>query len=126
MSTYKDLNLTLQQHPNTGDILVRQNVDAVKTAMKNIIFGVAYDIPFDPNSGGNLRKTLFETFSPSTFAVTKRRIMLALSEHEPRAIIEDIYVGQSQNQNELQVGILFYVSGNPQKQTLNYTLSRVR
>lgn len=125
MSQYRDLDLTIISHPDTGDCLKKTDVNAVKASLKNIIFGAPYDVPFNPSYGANIKKMLFELASPALFAVTKRKLMLAISEFEPRVVVEDLYVSDNSDQNAMDIGILFYVQGNPQKQTLNYTLTRV-
>ena len=122
---YKDLSLTLAKHPGSGDILKKTNVDAVKESMRTIIFGKPFDIPFTPNSGGNLRGLLFEMLTPSTLAAAKRNILLSLSEFEPRAVIEDLYIGES-SEHGINVGVLFHVQGTVASQTLNFTLKRER
>lgn len=122
---YKDLSLTLTRHPGSGDVMKKTNVDAVKESMKRIIFGKPFDIPFQPNSGANIRALLFEMLTPSTFAAAKRNILLSLSEFEPRAVIEDLYIGESSD-NGINVGILFHVQGTTASQTLNFTLKKER
>jgi len=124
MSTYRDFDLSFQPHPGTADCLKRTDVAAVKASLKTIIFGVPFDSPFNPTFGANIRKMLFELASPALFAVTQRTIILALNEYEPRATIEEVYVADTDDGASLNIGILFYVVGNPVKQTLNYSLER--
>lgn len=125
MSTFSDVNLTLQPHPGTKDVLKKLDVEAVKSSMKNILFSGPYDSPFNANYGANLRSLLFENMSPGMVALAKRRIMLSLAEFEPRVVVDDIYVGGSDD-SELKIGILFNVIGNQQQQTLNLVLERIR
>lgn len=126
-STYKDLSLTFLSHPGTNDVLKTIDVDAVKASMLFLLFAGPFDSPFDPNFGANLRGLLFENLGPTTIAITKRKMILILNEFEPRCVINDLYIGQSQTtEYGLDIGILFHVVGNPLQQTLNYTLSRAR
>ena len=126
-STYRDLSLTFQPHPGTNDVLKTINVDAVKASMLYLLFAGPFDSPFDPNFGANLRGLLFENLGPTSIAITKRKIMLILTEFEPRCAIDDLYIGASQTDSYgLDIGILFHVVGNPLQQVLNYTLSRAR
>ena len=124
MATFTDIDLTLKPHPGTGDILKKTDVNAVKQSIKNILFAAPYDVPFDFHYGANLRNMLFELSSPSLFAVTKRQILIMLTDYEPRAIIEELYVAESPDTNGVNIGIRFYVVGNPEKQTISYTLTR--
>lgn len=125
MSTFRDLDLTLAAHPGTKDIMKKVDVDAVKASMKNVLLSGPFDSPFDPNYGANIRGLLMESLSPSTAAVAKRRIILALNEYEPRAVIEDFYIAEN-GDNGLDLGLLFHVEGNPQQQTLNFAIERIR
>lgn len=126
-STYRDLSLTFQQHPGSKDVLKTVDVDAVKASILYLLFAGPFDSPFDPNFGANIRGLLFENLVPTTIAVAKRKILITLSEFEPRCQIDDLYIGTSQtDQSGLDIGILFHVVGNPSQQVLNYTLSRVR
>lgn len=125
MPTYSDININLEAHPGTGDVLKRLDVDAVKQSMKNIIFGDAFDVPFNPHYGAGLRRLMFENITESTIAVARRKVMLALSEFEPRVVIEDLYIGDD-GQNGLNIGVKFHVIGNPSSHTLNFVMGRIK
>jgi len=125
MSIYSDLSLTLGKHPGTYDVLKNTDVSAVKESIKNILLSGPFDSPFDPNFGGSLRRLLFEQATPSIISVTKRQMIISISTYEPRAIIEDLYIGENLD-NGVNVGILFTVIGNPEQQKLNFILERVR
>lgn len=125
MATYTDLSLTLQSHPYTHDIVKISDLESVKQSMKNILFSGPYTSPFNVTFGANIRTILFEHLTQSIIAVYKRKIRLALEEYEPRIKIEDIYIGES-TENAIDIGILFYVIGLPDRQTFNFTLERVR
>jgi len=125
MATYTDLSLSLQAHPFTKDILKISDVDAVKQSMKNILFSGPYSSPFNTVQGADIRSVLFEQLTPANIVTIKRKISLSLEDLEPRAAIEDIYIGESGN-NGINIGILFHVVGNPNQQTLNFTFERVR
>ena len=40
---YTDINLIFNPHPYTKDILVRKNIDAVKTSIRNLILTKNYE-----------------------------------------------------------------------------------
>lgn len=125
MVTYTDFSLTFRPHPGTNDILETNDVSAVMASMKNILLSGPFDSPFNPNYGGNLRSLLFELLTPATISIAKRHITLSLAEFEPRVVIQDLYIGDD-NHNGVNIGILFYVQGNPTLNTFNFTLNRVR
>lgn len=125
MPTYSDLDLTFRSHPGTKDILKKTDVDAVKASMKNVLLMGPFDSPFDPVGGAALRTLFFELLTPSTVASAKKRIINALTELEPRAVIEDLYVGDD-GSNGVNVGVLFHVVGSARQQTLSFVIERAR
>lgn len=124
MPTYSDIDLTFRAHPGTKDILKKTDVDAVKASMRNVLFASPFDTPFDTVGGGRLKGLFFEMLTPSTAAIAKKRITSALTELEPRAVIEDLYVGE--DTHGVNVGILFHVVGSARQQTLNFVVERIR
>jgi len=126
MSTYTDVSLTFQKHPGTKDVLKKIDISDVIASMKLILLSGPFDSPFDPNFGGAIKSLLFEPLVPSIIAVTKRKIIYSLSEYEPRAIIEDIYIGSDGSEDGVNIGILFHVIGNQTQHTFNFTISRIR
>ena len=127
MPIFTDINTTLKAHPGTGDILKKTDVEAVKASMRTILFSGPYDSPFDPNYGANVKGMLFEQITPALMGLAKRKIMLALSEYEPRCIVEDVFVGEDpEDEHGLLIGILFHVQGNTTQEVLNFQMRRVR
>ena len=126
-TTYSDLSLSFLSHPGSGDILKKTDLDAVMSSMQFILLAGPFASPFDPNFGGNIQKLLFEPITPTTIAVIKRQILLALSEYEPRCTVQDVFVGNNPiNPNKVDIGIQFFVVGNPQSQSVSFSLNRVR
>jgi hypothetical protein len=124
MAYFTDLNLSFKKHPGSNDVLLKTDVDAVKTSIKNVLLNGAFDVPFDPFFGANIKRMLFELASPSLSATVKRNVLLKLSEYEPRCVIQDIQVIALDN--SLTVELTFYVSGNAVLQSLNLILERSR
>ena len=124
MAIYTDLNLSLKMHPGTHDVLSRTDVDAVKASLKDVIFGGAFETPFDPFYGSSLRRMLFELASPSLSATVRRNLILKISEYESRCNIENIQVYSIDN--SLTVELTFYVTGNTVLQSISLILERAR
>ena len=51
-NAYSDLDILFRKHPQTGDVVVRTDAEAVKRSVKNIILTNHYERPFKPNFGG--------------------------------------------------------------------------
>lgn len=124
MATYTDLNLSLKKHPSTHDVLKKVDVEAVKGSLKNLLFGQPFDVPFNPHYGSSFKRLLFELISPTTIATTRREILLKIDEYEPRCVVEGLEI--SSTDNEVNVELSFYVTGNKQIQHINFVLERIR
>ena len=57
---HRDLDLSLKQHPIRKDINVLKDDNAIKNAVKNLLITNAFERPFQPQLGANLRGLLFE------------------------------------------------------------------
>ena len=57
---FKDINLSFKRHPVTNDVVVIRDEDAIKRSVKNIIFTILGEKPFNPNFGSVINDSLFE------------------------------------------------------------------
>lgn len=117
---YKDLNITFAKHPVTGALSSITNENAVKRALRNLILTNFYERPYNPEFGGNIRQHLFENFSPFTALQIKKNIIAAISNFEPRVELLEVITKQMDDQNQLQVDIVFRVVN--QADPINITL----
>ena len=52
--TYRDIPLSFQKHPGTGDVRPLKDIDAVKQSVKNLILTNFGDRPFQFDIGSNV------------------------------------------------------------------------
>ena len=57
---FKDINLSFKRHPVTNDLVVLKNEDAIKRSVKNIVFTILGEKPYDPLFGSVINNSLFE------------------------------------------------------------------
>ena len=57
---FKDINLSFKRHPVTNDVVTIRDEDAIKRSVKNIIFTILGEKPFEPNFGSVINDSLFE------------------------------------------------------------------
>ena len=57
---FKDINLSFKRHPVTSDVVTIRDEDAIKRSVKNIIFTILGEKPFQPNFGSVINESLFE------------------------------------------------------------------
>ena len=116
-----DINMTL--HPQTGDTLVKTDINAIKRSVKNLILTGLYERPFQPSLGLNLRGMLFE-LSTQDNIVLEDNIKALIGSFEPRAKVTEVLT--SHIGNELNVTMMFTISNDPQPHALDIVLQRVR
>jgi len=51
---FKDINLSFKRHPVTNDLVAIKNEDAIKKSVKNIIFTIVGEKPFNPEFGSQI------------------------------------------------------------------------
>ena len=108
---YSDLDLDFITHPVSGDISLKYDEEAVKRSVRNLVFMGIHEKPFHPEIRSEVRKLLFENFSPITSFEIKKEIEDIIREYEPRAITCEVIVVESDDDNRLDVTIKFEVVG---------------
>ena len=124
--TYVDLDLNFTRHPVTNDVVIIENVDAVKRSVRNLINTQFYERPFHPELGCGVRELLFENFTPLTAVFIKRKIEEVLINYEPRINLTNVAVDDDQDRNRLVVDIYFRIIGIEGPQVVSTFLQRIR
>tara|TARA_B100000902_G_scaffold301452_1_gene289226 strand:- start:1991 stop:2410 length:420 start_codon:yes stop_codon:yes gene_type:complete len=118
-----DVNMTL--HPQSGDLVLKYDINSIKRSIKNLILTNQYERPFKPSLGINLSAMLFELSTMGTDAIVLEQDIISLiNNFEPRANVTDVI--SALEGNDLNVTIYMTISNDPRPQELNLTLERVR
>ena len=123
---YADLPLAFTIHPNTQDLTVLSDIDAVKQSVKNLILTNHSERPFQPRIGGNITALLFEPADHFTEIIIKDEIINVLEEYEPRVNGVTVEVIDESDINSYRVSIQFNVIFSDQRQETNFYLERIR
>ena len=123
---YRDIPMSLNVHPVTGNMKLVANAESIKQSVKNIVLTNFYERPYQPELGGNVLTQLFENMSPITEYNVTQNIRQALENNEPRAIVEDIITTPVEDQNTLRVTIKFSVRNIPEPIEVDVLLERIR
>ena len=116
-----DVNMTL--HPQSNDIVLKSDFNAIKRSVKNLISTNLYERPFKPSLGVNLRGMLFELDATDNI-VLEEEITTLINQYEPRANITEVLT--TSRGNDLNVTMYFTVQNDPRPHELDLTLERVR
>ena len=111
--TFKDINLSFKRHPVTNDVLTVSDEDAIKRSVKNIVFTILGEKPFQPNFGSVINNSLFDLNTSLNEIRVSDEIEQSLINHEPR--IGNIIVTTSiyPDSNELNCTVQYDIVGIP-------------
>ena len=110
---FKDINLSFKRHPVTNDVLTIRNEDAIKRSVRNIIFTILGEKPFEPNFGSVINNSLFDLSTNLNEVRISDEIEQSLLNYEPR--IDNIEVTTSiyPDSNELNCTVQYDIVGIP-------------
>ena len=120
---WTDLDINMTSHPNSKDLVLKYDINAIKRSVKNLLSTNLYERPFKPSIGVNLRGMLFELDSVDSI-VMEEEIKSLITTFEPRVKVDEVHT--SSIGNELNVTLFFTVFNNPQPHELSLMLERVR
>ena len=89
-----------------------------------------FDKPFHPEIASHVRDLLFEPFTPITQTLVRNRIEMVLENYEPRVSVTSVDIVDPQFQhmdnNSLNISINFTLRNDPNIQSVDILLERVR
>jgi uncharacterized protein len=109
--TFKDLSVTFNEHPNTSDLLVVRNEQAVKIALQNLLMTKKQERPFQSQLGSSISNLLFDVLDFGTAGLIRDEIFDVISSYEPRVQLVDVTVTPEFDQNAFSVYIEFEIIG---------------
>ena len=87
---FRDINLSFKRHPVTNDLVSIRDEDAIKRSVKNIIFTILGEKPFEPTFGSVINDALFDLDTNLNSIRIQDEITSSLNRFEPR--IDNIIV----------------------------------
>ena len=123
---FTDFNLLFTSHPVTADVTVKNDEEAVKQSLRNLISTRNYERPFHPEIGCQIHGLLFENFNPVTAQVMKKTIQDTINKFEPRVTILDVNIREKVDNNDIICDIIFRLNNSDRPITLTTLITRVR
>lgn len=123
---YSDFDFAFLRHPNTHDITIIKDIDAVKQSVKNLILTFRGERPFNPDLGSNIRALLFEPADDFTEFDLKEEIESTIRNHEPRVELTNVEVTLEADNNRFRVSIEFQMITSLQQASAEFYLERIR
>ena len=110
---FKDINLSFKRHPVTNDVLTIRNEDAIKRSVRNIIFTILGEKPFEPNFGSVINESLFDLNTNLSEIRVSDEIRSSLLNYEPRISNIDVTVTVAPDTNEMNCTVQYDITGIP-------------
>ena len=111
--TFKDINLSFKRHPVTNDVLTISDEDAIKKSVKNIVFTILGEKPFQPNFGSVINNSLLELSTSLSEVRVSDEIKQSLLNYEPRIDSVEVTTTIYPDSNELNCTVQYDIIGIP-------------
>ena len=108
---FKDINLSFKRHPVTNDVVAIRDEDAIKRSVKNIIFTILGEKPFEPNFGSVINESLFDLNTSLNEIRVADEISASLRNYEPRISDIDVTVTVAPDTNEMNCTVQYEIVG---------------
>lgn len=123
---FKDIDLSFAKHPQTSDILLKYDENAIKNSIKNLILTKHYERPFHSEIGSSVSSMLFEIPNPGIVRVIRQEIIDTIENFEPRAEVLDVEILFDRDNYYMMVTITFRIRNTQTPITVQFTLDRTR
>ena len=108
---FRDINLSFKRHPVTNDLVSIRDEDAIKRSVKNIIFTILGEKPFEPNFGSVINDALFDLDTNLNDIRIQDEITSSLKEYEPRISNIIVTVSVASDTNEMNCTVQYDIVG---------------
>ena len=108
---FKDINLSFKRHPVTNDLVTIRDEDAIKRSVKNIIFTILGEKPFEPSFGSVINDALFDLDTNLNEIRIQDEITSSLNRFEPRINNIIVTVSVVPDTNEMNCTVQYDIVG---------------
>jgi phage baseplate assembly protein W len=109
--SFKDISLSFDPHPVTGDISVLINERAIIRSIRNLVQTIPTERFFNLEIGSDVRRSLFEFVDFGTASIIEDQILNTISNFEPRVNNVQVEVNPRSDTNEFEVTVIFNIIG---------------
>ena len=123
---FSDIDLNFTAHPVTKDITRRNDDNAIKQSLRNLLLTRNFERPFHSEIGSPIRSLLFEPVGPMFVVMMQRAIIDVVNKFEPRVEILDVSVNDSIDANAVYITLEFKLVNTERPISLDLVLERTR
>ena len=110
---FKDINLSFKRHPVTNYVVTIRDEDAIKRSVRNIIFTILGENPFNPLFGSTINNSLFELDTQFDAVRVQEEINSVLLNYEPRISNIIATVTIPPDENAMNCTVQYDITGIP-------------
>lgn len=125
-NTSKDLDLSFDINPITGDISKKRGMDAIRQSLKNIVLYNKFEKHFMDHFDVGVRKLLFENKQKGFERFLQSRIKTLLTAYEPRVHVHNVVVHPGRSQNDIVITVNYVAKELQTKDSLELKLGKYR
>ena len=124
---FKDISATFQINPLNNDLIAIRDANAISRSVRNLVFTVPGEKPFQPDIGSNVTRLLFENLDELTANSIKSEIENTINAYEPRVQLNEVLVDPNYDENAFDVTIKYFIVGlDVPEQQLSFVLQLTR
>ncbi len=123
---WSDFDLDFTAHPNTGELSMKRDENAIVRSVQYLLLTDHYERPFHPEIGSNLRKQLFEPMTYATVLRIRDAIIECLNNFEPRVQLTNVEVNPDYDRNSYDVSLRYYILNEEVERQTRFLLERTR
>jgi phage baseplate assembly protein W len=124
---FKDVSATFKLNPINLDLITLSNENAIARSIRNLIFTIPGEKPFEPLIGSNVTNLLFENMDSLTASSIQTEIENTINNFEPRVQLVQVKVTPNFDNNEFNCYIRYNIVGiDVPQQQLSFALQPTR
>ena len=110
----------------TGSVGKVINDRSIRQGLRNLLLTNTGERLFNPTFGSDIRKLLFENYTPFVEDELIRVIKFAVEQYEPRVNLIDVLLKEIPENNEIKIELQYSIINTTNIQVLNLIVQRVR
>ena len=108
---FKDISASFKINPLNLDLIALRNENAIARSIRNLVFTLPGEKPFQPNVGCNVTKLLFENLDRLTASSIESEIRNTVNNFEPRVRLTAVIVNPNFDDNLFEVTLKYDIVG---------------
>ena len=124
---FKDISAIFEVNPLNDDLIALKNANAIARSIRNLVFTVPGDKPFNPFLGCRVSEMLFDPMDKITTSAIRTEIEETVNNYEPRVNLKKVQVQENFEGNQYNVTINYTIIGiEADTQQLSFALELTR